>query len=40
MKINSIGKVTEAEQELIKAALPELAVNIETGINFIKAPKL
>jgi len=40
VKINSIGKVTEAEQELIKAALPELAVNIETGINFIKAPKL
>jgi hypothetical protein len=32
VKINSIGKVTEAEQELIKAALPELAVNIETVI--------
>ncbi|VDC07241.1 unnamed protein product [Peniophora sp. CBMAI 1063] len=39
-KINPIGKVTEFEQGLIKAAIPELQKNIETGVTFIQAPKL
>jgi len=38
--IKSLGKITEAEQELIRAALPELAINIEKGVAFIEAPKL
>jgi len=38
--IKSLGKITEAEQELIKAALPELAINIEKGVSFIETPKL
>jgi len=40
VKINSIGKTTEAEKELIKAALPELATNIDKGVSFIESPKL
>ncbi|KZV72406.1 NAD-malate dehydrogenase [Peniophora sp. CONT] len=39
-KINPIGKVTDFEQGLIKAAIPELQKNIETGVTFIQAPKL
>jgi malate dehydrogenase len=34
-KIIPLGKTTEAEQALIKAALPELVKNIETGVNYI-----
>jgi len=34
-KINSLGKITEAEQTLVKAALPELVKNIQTGVNFV-----
>ncbi|KIM41765.1 hypothetical protein M413DRAFT_445002 [Hebeloma cylindrosporum] len=34
-KIIPLGKITEGEQTLIKAALPELAKNIETGVNFV-----
>jgi len=40
VKINSLGKLTEYEQGLIAAALPELATNIETGVNFITSAKL
>ncbi|TFK48322.1 malate dehydrogenase [Heliocybe sulcata] len=40
VKINSLGKVTEYEQKLIQAALPDLATNIEKGSSFIDAPKL
>ncbi|TFY72194.1 hypothetical protein EVG20_g816 [Dentipellis fragilis] len=39
-KIHPLGKITEYEQKLVKAAVPELAGNIEKGVNFIKAPKL
>ncbi|TFY84005.1 hypothetical protein EWM64_g16 [Hericium alpestre] len=39
-KIHPLGKITEHEQTLIKAAVPELVGNIEKGVNFIKAPKL
>jgi malate dehydrogenase len=38
--IHPIGKVTEIEQGLIAAALPELQTNIEKGVAFIEAPKL
>ncbi|KAF5353202.1 hypothetical protein D9756_007858 [Leucocoprinus leucothites] len=34
VKINPLGKITEAEQKLIAAALPELAKNIATGVGF------
>ncbi|TFY84006.1 hypothetical protein EWM64_g15 [Hericium alpestre] len=34
------ASITEHEQALIKAAVPELVGNIEKGVNFIKAPKL
>ncbi|KZT23054.1 malate dehydrogenase [Neolentinus lepideus HHB14362 ss-1] len=40
VKINSLGKVTEYEQKLIQAALPDLATNIEKGASFVDAPKL
>ncbi|KII90055.1 hypothetical protein PLICRDRAFT_40233 [Plicaturopsis crispa FD-325 SS-3] len=40
VKINSLGKLTDAEQALIKAALPELAGNIDKGVSFIASPKL
>ncbi|EIN05922.1 NAD-malate dehydrogenase [Punctularia strigosozonata HHB-11173 SS5] len=39
-KILPLGKVTEYEQGLITAAIPELKKNIETGVAFIQAPKL
>jgi len=34
-KILCLGKITEDEQELVKAALPELETNIATGVGFI-----
>ncbi|CAA7262122.1 unnamed protein product [Cyclocybe aegerita] len=34
-KIIPLGKISEAEQALIKAAIPELQKNITTGINFV-----
>jgi len=40
VKINPLGNITEAEQALIKAAVPELATNIEKGVSFINTPKL
>lgn len=40
VKINPLGKITDAEQELIKAALPELTTNIDKGVAFIESPKL
>ncbi|KAI0781262.1 malate dehydrogenase [Trametes elegans] len=39
-KIRGLGKITEYETNLIKAAIPELATNIEKGVNFIEASKL
>ena len=35
-KILPLGKLSDYEQELIKAALPELKKNIEKGIKFAK----
>jgi len=40
VKIHSLGNITAAEKTLIKAAVPELDGNIQTGIAFIKSPKL
>jgi len=34
-KIIPLGKITEAEQTLITAALPELVKNIQTGVDFV-----
>ncbi|KAI0033510.1 NAD-malate dehydrogenase [Vararia minispora EC-137] len=39
-KIHPLGEITEYEQGLIKAAVPELAKNIETGVAFIQSSKL
>jgi len=36
VKIHSLGKVTEAEKTLLKAAIPELETNIEKGTNFVQ----
>ena len=30
MKIHPLGKITDAEKALVKAAVPQLATNIET----------
>jgi len=38
--INPIGKITTAEMDLIKAALPELVVSINKGVDFITSSKL
>jgi len=35
VKVFPIGKITEREQELIKAAIPELSINIKTGVDFV-----
>ncbi|KAF8901002.1 NAD-malate dehydrogenase [Gymnopilus junonius] len=35
VKVHPLGKITEAEQTLVKAAIPELTKNIETGVNFV-----
>lgn len=40
VKINPLGKITEAEQTLIKAAIPELQKNITTGVTFITEAKI
>ncbi|KAF8999810.1 lactate/malate dehydrogenase [Cyathus striatus] len=40
VKIHPLGKITEAEQALIKVAVPELVINIQTGVDFVKASKL
>lgn len=37
-KILGLGKVTDAEQVLIKAAIPELVTNIQKGVSFIVEP--
>jgi malate dehydrogenase len=34
IKIHPLGTITEAEQGLVKAALPDLTTNISTGVNF------
>ncbi|KAF7420856.1 hypothetical protein PC9H_011374 [Pleurotus ostreatus] len=39
-KINTLGSLTDAETALVKAAIPELATNIQTGVSFIASPKL
>jgi len=39
-KIHPLGNVTKYEDELLKAALPELKTNIDTGVNFIVGSKL
>ena len=36
-KIHPVGKVTDAEQKLIEACLPELEKNIAKGVSFMKA---
>ncbi|KAI0371818.1 malate dehydrogenase [Pilatotrama ljubarskyi] len=40
VKINTLGKVSDHEANLIKAAVPELATNIEKGVSFIESSKL
>ncbi|KAF7320863.1 malate dehydrogenase [Mycena chlorophos] len=35
VKIHSLGKLTAQEQELVKAAIPELQTNIKTGVTFV-----
>ncbi|KAI8998929.1 malate dehydrogenase [Trametes punicea] len=39
-KIHNLGKISDHEAELIKAAVPELATNIEKGVSFIESSKL
>jgi len=38
--VHPIGKLSEYEQGLVKAALPELKTSISKGVEFIQAPKL
>jgi len=45
VKIHSLGKLTDGESVLIKAAIPELSTNIKTGVTYVaeayeKNPKL
>jgi len=45
VKIHSLGKLTDGESALIKAAIPELSTNIKTGVTYVaeayeKNPKL
>ncbi|KAI0362787.1 malate dehydrogenase [Trametes cingulata] len=40
VKINTLGKISDHEANLIKAAVPELATNIEKGVSFIESSKL
>jgi len=35
VKIYPLGQITDAEKELIKAALPELSTNIDKGVKFV-----
>ncbi|KAH8112089.1 NAD-malate dehydrogenase [Phellopilus nigrolimitatus] len=39
-KILPIGPVSTYEQGLLTAAVPELKINIETGVSFVQGPKL
>ncbi|KAG8916871.1 malate DEHYDROGENASE, NAD-dependent, partial [Tulasnella sp. 408] len=39
-KILPLGNLSEYEQGLVKAALPELTTNITNGVSFIAGPKL
>ncbi|TFK24866.1 L-malate dehydrogenase [Coprinopsis marcescibilis] len=39
-KISPLGALTDAEKTLIQAAVPELAKNIQTGVNFITEARL
>jgi malate dehydrogenase len=40
VKINPLGKITDAEKKLIDAAIPDLTKNIQTGISFTKKSNL
>ncbi|KIK56062.1 hypothetical protein GYMLUDRAFT_204951 [Collybiopsis luxurians FD-317 M1] len=40
VKINPLGKITDAEKKLIEAAVPDLSKNIQTGIAFTKKSNL
>ncbi|KAJ3836587.1 malate dehydrogenase [Lentinula raphanica] len=40
VKINSLGKITDAEKKLVDAAVPDLTKNIQTGIAFTKKSNL
>ncbi|KAJ7146071.1 NAD-malate dehydrogenase [Mycena epipterygia] len=35
VKIHTLGKITEQETVLVKAAVPELATNIKTGVTYV-----
>jgi len=35
VKVHPLGKITDAEKELITGALPELSKNMETGVKFV-----
>ncbi|KAJ7222538.1 NAD-malate dehydrogenase [Mycena pura] len=37
VKIHSLGRITSQEEELVKAAIPELRTNIKTGVDFVRA---
>ncbi|KAG8892836.1 malate DEHYDROGENASE, NAD-dependent, partial [Tulasnella sp. 408] len=39
-KILPLGNLSDYEQGLVKAALPELTTNITNGVSFVAAPKL
>lgn len=39
-KIHGLGKVTEAEKELVAKAVIDLKTNIDTGVQFVKGGKL
>jgi malate dehydrogenase len=40
VKINPLGKITEAEKKLVAAAIPDLTKNIQTGVAFTKKSNL
>ncbi|RDX45449.1 malate dehydrogenase [Lentinus brumalis] len=40
VSIKSLGKITDAETALVKAAIPELKTNVEKGVSFVGASKL
>jgi len=35
VKIHALGKITDAEKALVKAAIPELEINIKTGTEYV-----
>ncbi|XP_006455561.1 NAD-malate dehydrogenase [Agaricus bisporus var. bisporus H97] len=39
-KINPLGKITDAERNLVKAAIPELEKNISSGVTFVVEARL